>query len=103
MAQREPYPAVQIERGAGSGFGAGGPARRNAWPAGCKPFALALPHSVVPSAAGSVMLRPKRRGWQGTNRFLHWVLALPCWVKVFNRKKSQRTWQGTKNAKHSID
>ena len=44
MAQREPYPAVLIERRASSGFGAGGPARRNSRPAGCKPFDLVITH-----------------------------------------------------------
>jgi len=48
VAQRVPDPAMRIERGADAGFGAGGPAWRNARPTGRETFVGVGQGSVVP-------------------------------------------------------
>ena len=48
VAQGVPDPAVRIERGADAGFGAGGPAWRNARPTGREAFVGVGQGSVVP-------------------------------------------------------
>ena len=61
MAQSEPYPAVQVERGTYAAFGAGSPARRNARPARGKAFDV--PFSLTPQSSLPQLLplRAERR------------------------------------------
>ena len=48
VAEREPHPAVQIERRTNAALGAGSPARRNSRPAGGKAFSSFSLNAEVP-------------------------------------------------------